>query len=433
MRLPLLLTAGFALALPWAAHADAPAASGTAAAAAPSASPSPTAKASPSASPTPAVKARPSATPTITSTLTPQPTPTLTASPTATPDDDANDDADNAADAEGPAATIAAGVSGTATGAYHLVKRVPLPGDKGWDYCLADGDARRLYVTHGDQVLVLSLDNGKVLGKVGGLLGVHGVALATDLGRGYVSDGKAGVVACFDLQSFAILASIPAKPGVDAIVYEPATQQVFAFSGDDRSCTIIDAPSNKVVATVDLDGQPEFAAVDNDTMVYVNLVDTDELVTLDAKIRAVVRRRPVAPGSKPCSLSYDADGNNLFIGCRNGQAVVMDAASGVTKAAFAIGDRVDASVYDPAQRLVFHSCGDGSVSILRKEADGGFSALPPLATKKGSRTMALDPKTHQLYLPAADFGAEPAPSEGQPHPRPAMAPGSFSLLIFGRD
>ncbi|HXC65731.1 MAG TPA: hypothetical protein VNZ67_15350, partial [bacterium] len=299
MRLPLLLTAGFALALPWAAHADAPAVSGTAAAAAPSASPSPTAKASPSASPTPAVKARPSATPTITSTLTPQPTPTLTASATATPDDDANDDADNDADAEGPAATIAAGVSGTATGAYHLVKRVPLPGDKGWDYCLADGDARRLYVTHGDQVLVLGLDNGKVLGKVGGLLGVHGVALATDLGRGYVSDGKAGVVACFDLQSFAILASIPAKPGVDAIVYEPATQQVFAFSGDDRSCTIIDATGNKVVATVDLDGQPEFAAVDNDTLVYVNLVDTDELVTLDAKIRAVVRRRPVAPGSKP--------------------------------------------------------------------------------------------------------------------------------------
>ncbi|HXC65574.1 MAG TPA: YncE family protein, partial [bacterium] len=340
-------------------------------------------------------------------------------------------DADVAEDAA--AASAAPPVTGTASGAYHLVKRVPLPGDKGWDYCLADSEARRLYITHGDQLLVLDLDSAKLLGKVGGMLGIHGVAVARDLGRGYVSDGKAGSVACFDLRSLSPVASIVARPDVDAIVYEPGTQQVFAFSGDDQSCTVIDAPSNAVVATIDLGGKPEFAAVDNDTTVYVNLVDTDELLSIDAKTRTILRRRTVAPGSKPSSLVYDADGDNLFIGCRNGQAVVMGAASGLTKAAFAIGQRVDAAAYDAQQRLAFHSCGDGTVSVLRRESDGGFTPLPALATKKGSRTMALDQKTHRLYLPAADFGPEPSPSADQPHPRPSMVPGSFSVLIYGRD
>ncbi|HTB34048.1 MAG TPA: hypothetical protein VK842_04245, partial [bacterium] len=269
MRVNLLLAFGLAMGLPLAAPADDLAVSGTAAS---SASSGVTAASASSGTAAPlgsvgtaalsAARATPAPTftPSATATPTLPPVPTFTPTPSDTPDLDANDDADIIADAVGGPA--AAALTGTASGAYHLVKRVHLPGDKGWDYCLADSDARRLYVTHGDQVVVLDLDSAKVVGRVGGLQGIHGVALAKDLGRGYISDGKAGAVVCFDLRSDVVVTSIPARPDVDCVVYEPATQQVFAFSGDDQSCTVIDAASNKVVATLDLGGKPEFAAVD---------------------------------------------------------------------------------------------------------------------------------------------------------------------------
>jgi YVTN family beta-propeller protein len=318
-------------------------------------------------------------------------------------------------------------------GAYHLLKAIPLPGDKGWDYCVADSEARRLYVTHSDQVLVLDLDANTLVGSVGPFQGIHGVALAPDFGRGYVSDGRAGAIGCFDLKTLKLTQSILGRADADAIIYDPASQQVFAFNGDDQSATVIDAASNSVVATLPLGGTPESAAVDGKGKLYVNLVDKDELLTLDTKARKIVRRNPLAPGQHPAALSFDPAGGALFSGCRNQKGVVLDAAKGTVKQVLAIGERVDASVFDPGLATEFQSCGDGTLWPAQRMKDGSYKALDPVQTRKGSRTLALDLKTHRLYLPAAEFEALPLSDTAQAHVRPKMLTGSFCVLVFGPD
>jgi YVTN family beta-propeller protein len=318
-------------------------------------------------------------------------------------------------------------------GTYHLLGTIPLPGDKGWDYCIADSDARRLYVTHSDQVLVLDLDSNTPVGSVGPFQGIHGVALAPEFGRGYVSDGKAGAIGCFDLKTLKLIQSIPGRDDADAIVYDPASKQVFAFNGDDRSATVIDAASNSVVATIPLGGTPESAAVDGKGALFVNLVDKDELLSLDTRERKIVRRSPLAPGQRPAALSLDPVSGALFAGCRNQKGIVLDGASGKLKQALAIGERVDASVFDPGLATEFQSCGDGTLWPAKRMKDGSFKALAPIRTRRGSRTLALDLKTHRLYLPAAEFEAPPVSGTAQAHVRPKMLAGSFCVLVFGAE
>jgi len=316
---------------------------------------------------------------------------------------------------------------------YHLIQSIPLPGDKGWDYSIADSVARRLYVTHGDHVVVLDLDRKTVVGNIGPFQGIHGVALAPALGRGYVSDGKAGAVICFDLKTLGILQTIPGRDAADGIIFDPATGRVFAFNGDDMSATVIDAKTNVVVATMALGGKPEFSAVDGHGLIFVNLVDKDEVLTIDAQGHKIIRVSPVAPGTHPAAMSMDLAGGNLFSGCHNQKAVILDPATGQVKGVLPIGDRVDASVYDPGAAIEFHSCGDGTVWAAKKGKDGVFHALAPIQTKKGSRTMAIDLKTHDLYLPSADFEPAPLTTTATPHVRPKMVPGSFAILVFGRE
>jgi len=316
---------------------------------------------------------------------------------------------------------------------YHLMKALPLAGDKGWDYAIADSAGRRLYVTHGDRVMVVDLDSNTLVGQVAPLQGIHGVALDPALGRGYISDGKAGEVVSFDLKTLAILKHIKAEPGVDAIAFEPATGQVLAFSGEAKAAVFIDAAKDEVAGTLDLGGKPEYCAVDGKGMVYVNLEDKAELLSIDPKARKVLRRSPLAPGQEPASLSMDVESGTLFSGCHNRMALLVDADSGKMKASLPIGARVDASAYDPGTGMVFHSCGDGTLWPALKGEKGNFSPLAPVHTKLGSRTMALDLKTHRVFLPAAEFEPLPASAAKEEHSRPKMVPGSFQLLIFGKD
>jgi YVTN family beta-propeller protein len=283
---------------------------------------------------------------------------------------------------------------------YHLLKSVSLPGEGGWDYVSVDDVGRRVYVSHATRVDVLDADTCEVKGTIPDTTGVHGIAIARDLGRGFTSNGRANTVTIFDLKTFQKLGEVKTGRNPDAILFDPATKRVFAFNGGSKSTTVIDAAEGKVVATLDLGGQPEFAAADGKGHVFVNLEDKNELLKLDADKPGVLERWPLAPGATPTGLSIDAHDRRLFVGCRNKLLVVVNADNGKVVTSLPIGGRVDATAYEPKTHLVFASNGDGTVNIVRQEDADKYVAVGTLATRVGARTMGLDPKTHRLFLPA---------------------------------
>ncbi len=315
---------------------------------------------------------------------------------------------------------------------YHLEATWKLGGEGGWDYCTVDADAHRLYVTRTDRVQVIDTEEGKTLGEVPGLDGGHGTALAPDADRGFATSGKSGTVIVFDLKTLKPVGE-PIKVGKkpDAIVYDLFSKHVFAFNGESDDATVIDAATAKVVATIPLGGGPEFAGSDGKGTLFVNLEDKSVTLAIDTRTNTVTHRWPAAPGEEPSGLAVDAGKGRVFAGCRNERMVVLDAASGKVLATPAIGQGVDACAFDPGTGFAFASCGDGTLTVV-KEDDGGFPVVEKIATKKGARTMALDPVTHAVYLPTAEFEPAPTPAPGQGRVRPKMVPGSFMVLKFVR-
>ncbi len=311
---------------------------------------------------------------------------------------------------------------------YHLIKTVPIPGDGGWDYLVVDAASRRVYVSHASRVEVLDADSGAVVGQIPDTAGVHGIAVASDLGRGFTSNGRADNVTVFDLKSLKPLGTVPTGKNPDSIIYDQATKRVFAFNGRDASATVIDAAASKVAGTIALGGQPEFAAADGVGHVFVNLEDQDEVLRLDAKEMKVLDRWKIAPATAPCSMAIDSVNHRLFVGCRSKSLVVLDAETGKVAATLPIGDRVDAGAFDPESKLVYCSCGDGTVTVIHQETPYRYAMLETIKTRPQSKTMALDPKTHKLYLPAAEYKAATGGGRG----RPPMVPGSFVILVFGQ-
>ncbi len=315
-------------------------------------------------------------------------------------------------------------------GGYRLLKTVPVPGAGGWDYVTVDEGNRRVYVSHATKVDVLDADTGEVKGSIPDTAGVHGIAVAPDLGRGFTSNGRANTVTIFDLKTLKPLGEVKTGRNPDAILFDPASKRVFAFNGGSKSATVIDAASGKVVATLDLGGQPEFGAADGKGHVFVNLEDKNELLKLDADKPAVLERWPLAPGKTPTGLSMDVRNRRLFVGCRSKHLVVVNADNGKVIATLPIGARVDATAYDPETGLVLASNGDGTVNVVRQEGPDKYTSEGVLKTRPGSKTMGLDPKTHRLFIPAADFGAPPAATADNPRPRQAV--NNFAVLIYGR-
>jgi YVTN family beta-propeller protein len=309
---------------------------------------------------------------------------------------------------------------------YKLEKTVPVPGDGGWDYLTVDPAGRRVYVSHATRVEVLDADTFELKGQVPDTPGVHGIAVAADLGRGFVSNGRADSVTVFDLKTLKPLATIKTEKNPDAILYDPASKRVFAFNGRSKSATVIDAAGDTVAGTVELGGQPEGTVADGAGHVFVNLEDTAEVLKLDARGLKVLARWPVAPAKTPVSLAIDPATGRLFVGCRSKALVVLDAATGKAVATMPIGERVDAGAFDPETKLAFCSCGDGTVAVVRQDSADKYTVVDTVKTRVGSKTMALDPKTHRLFLPAAEYKAGPAGG------RPSMVPGSFAVLVFGR-
>ncbi len=330
------------------------------------------------------------------------------------------------------ASAAASPAGGGGAAAYRLRKTIPLGGDGGWDYLAFDSAARRLYVTRATRVIVLDPDTGKVVGEIPNLSGVHGVALAPDLGRGFISNGRADKVTVFDLKSLKVLSELKSTgQNPDAILYDPASHRVFAFNGRSGSATVYEAASGQVAATIPLGGKPEFAASDHKGSVFVNIEDKNELVAIDAAKLAVAQRWPLAGCEEPSGLAMDVAHQRLIVGCGNETSLIVDSASGRVVARLPIGKGVDANGFDPGAGLGFASCGDGTLTVMREETPDRWTVAAKAATRQGARTMAVDERTHAVYLATADFGPRPAPTAAEPRPRPPILPGSFVILVVG--
>ena len=321
--------------------------------------------------------------------------------------------------------------------AYRPLGEVPLGGEGGWDYLCVDEAARRLYVTHASKIVVVDLGGDTVAGEIADTPGVHGFALAPELRRGFASNGRENTVSVVDLDTLKTVAKVETGQNPDAILYEPGQREVYAFNGQGHSATVIDAASHRVVATVPLAGKPEFAACDPGAhRVYVNVEDRNEVAVIDTLRHQVVDTWPIAPGQEATGMAIDVVRHRLFLGCHNRVLVMMDSTKGQVLARAPIGAGVDANFFDPATGLVFSSNGEGNVTILHAEEDpaGKLAPVQTLATERGARTMALDPRTHKIYVASAGFEpvVEPA-APGAPRERPKMIPGSFKLLVYGAE
>jgi YVTN family beta-propeller protein len=318
-----------------------------------------------------------------------------------------------------------------ATGPYHVVDHWKIGGDGGWDYLLADSSAHRLYLTRGARVDVVDTQTGKLVGSIGGLHGTHGVAL-DDAGKlGYISDGGGNAVVVFDRATLATLATIPVGTNPDAIVFEPATQTVWAYNGRSKDATVIDAATRKVVATIALPGKPEFSVVDGKGTLFVNIEDKNEIDRLDAKTKKVTASWPLTNCESPSGLAYDVAGDRLFPVCDGKKMGVIDVKTGKTLATGAIGDGPDAAGWDAKHKLAFASCGEGVLSVIDAGATG-YPTIQTLPTQRGARTMAYDAGADRVYLVTAEFGPRPEPTPENPRPRPGVLPGSFVVIVVGR-
>ena len=287
---------------------------------------------------------------------------------------------------------------------YEVTRKIEIPGQGSWDYLTVDEAARRLYVSHGTQVEVLDLDSGAIVGKIPNTLGVHGIAIAPEQGRGFVSNGQSSTVTIFDLKTLKPIGEVTVGKKPDAIIYDPATSRVFAFNGGDNSASVIDAADAKVVGKVDLGGGPEFAVADGNGFVFNNLEDENLVLKIDSHKLTVEKRWSTAPCQSPSSMAMDKVNRRLFIGCRSRVMAVMNADTGEVITTLPIGDHVDATAFDPETRLIFNSNGEGTVSVIRQETPDKYSSVQTVKTLPRAKTMALDAKTHRLFLSTAEAG-----------------------------
>lgn len=319
---------------------------------------------------------------------------------------------------------------------YHVAKEIkesPLQGEGGWDYLAVDAAARRLYVTRSTKVVVLDADKGTVIGEIPNLSGVHGVAVAGDLGRGFISNGRSSAVTIFDLKTLGVIGEVKTTgENPDAILYDPPSGRVFAFNGRSGNATVLDAKTGTVVGTIPLGGKPEFATTDLAGTVFVNIEDKSEVVALGAKDLAVKDRWPLKPCEEPTGMAIDRKHHRLLIGCSNKLAAVVDFKTGKLVTTLPIGEGVDGTAFDPATGYGFSSNGEGTLTVIHEDSPDRFTVVETVPTHRSARTIALDEKTHSLFLSAAELGPAPAPTAEQPHPRPTIVPGSFVVLVVRR-
>ncbi len=320
------------------------------------------------------------------------------------------------------AASDAPGASG-----YKVIKTVPISGEGGWDYIYVDSDARRIYVSHATQVVVLDADSYGVVGSIPDTQGVHGIAIAPELGRGFTSNGRSNDVTIFDLKTLKTIGTVKTDANPDAIVYDSVSKRVFTFNGRGKNTTAINAADGSVAGTLALGGKPEFAVADGKGSIFVNNEDTSELIQIDSQKITETHRWPLAPCKSPSGLAMDRKNRRLFAVCDEKVMAVVNADTGKVVATPTIGEGVDASAFEPATQLAFASNGEGTLTVVHEDSPDKYTVLENVPTKRSARTLGLDLKTHNIFLPAADFDP-PAPGER----RGKIKPGSFVLLVLGK-
>lgn len=313
---------------------------------------------------------------------------------------------------------------------FKTAGSVQIGGNGGWDYLHADAENRRLYVSHGTEVVVVDLDSQQVVTKMSGFGGIHGIFPANDLGKGFITDGRMNQVVVFDLKTNAIKSRIPAGTNPDGAVYDPASQRLFAFNGRSSNATVIDAKNESVVATIPLDGKPEFPVADGKGHVYVNIEDKSEIVKIDSKNAKEIAKWPLSPCESPSGLTMDPSTDRLFTVCDNKIMAVVDGKSGRIIATPAIGEGPDAARFDPELKLIFSSNGEsGNLTVIHEDSKNKYTVVQTVPTVDGARTMALDEKTHTIYLSCAKYGPPGPNAGGSGRPRRSVLPGTFKLLV----
>lgn len=280
--------------------------------------------------------------------------------------------------------------------------------------------------------MVVDIDTNKLIGDIPDTPGVHGIALAPELMRGFISNGKADTATIFDLNTLKVLGQVKTGTNPDAILYDPATKRVFTFNGRSNDATVIDGMSAKVLGTIALGGKPEFAVANDKGKVYVNIEDTSEVVEIDSRELIVIRRSSLKPCEEPTGMAIDTERHRVFTGCHSKVMAILDTETGKVIAFVPIGEGVDGNGFDRGTGLAFSSNGDGTLTVVREASPGKFEVAETVTTQRGSRTMSIDPKTHNIYLPAAQFAAPPPTTPDSPKPRPVMIKDSFSVLVVGR-
>jgi len=313
---------------------------------------------------------------------------------------------------------------------FTVSHRILLGGEGGWDALTIDPPTHRLFVTHGTRVQVIDVAHDSVMGEIPNTPGVHGVALAPELQRGFTSNGRDSSVTVFDLGTLAVINRL--KLGArnpDAIEYDPVSKRVFTFNGGSDNTTAITARNDSIVGSLALDGRPEFAAADGAGRMYVNLEDSSAVVAFDTRTLKILHRWPLAPGEEPSGLALDRQHRRLFAGCANQKLVVLDADNGKIVSVLPIGQGVDGVAFDAARGLIFSSNGDGTLTVIHEDDPNHFTVVENVTTQRGGRTLALDPTTGAVYVPTAEFGPPPAPTPDRPHPRGSILPGTFVVLV----
>ncbi|HZS46238.1 MAG TPA: YncE family protein [Blastocatellia bacterium] len=319
---------------------------------------------------------------------------------------------------------------------YHLIKTIKIGGEGGWDYLNVDSANRKLYVSHGNHVVVIDIDKNEVVGDIPDTTGVHGIAIANDLNRGFTSNGRGNSVTIFDLKTLKVIGTVAIKgQNPDAIAYDPFTKRVFTFNGRSHDVTAIDGATGEVVGTLDVGGKPEFAQSNGKGRMFVNIEDKDEVIAFDPKALTVIGHWPLAPGKGPSGMAIDIEHNLIFSGCGETDLMVMtNTETGKVVGSAPIGKGVDANAYDPGTKLAFSSNGQagGTLTVVHVDSPTKFTVVENVPTHTGARTMALDPKTHNVYLAIAEYGqAPPTPAGGRPQRAP-MIPDSFSIQVYGK-